>query len=778
MMNKVLRCAVLAVLLAAITTTVYAVSMQMDVSRELNKQDKKVELDQRVNQAIMLINNQEFYRALSVVRQMGVEFPDEAIVSVLEGLSYEGLQQPEKAVEAFEHAIARDPNESRAYARLGRIYYLMLEEPEKAKEYLYKAIELNATDMDSHRILTYIMLDEGDEDAAIEHIKKSIINTQNIDERVVVASYYLDRKEYDKCIDVCKDVLIDDSESKEARNVMAQAYLAQDENEKAIDVFKGTLEQFPQEYTVYIALAQTYARVGKEDEQVDILNKAKRIQPDNALSYFLLGEYYINKQNYDKALYELREAEQRDPNNPELKSRIAMVYQLLNEPEKSLEICEALRKSNGFVLQNEVMIAFNLRKLKKYDEAEKVFRNILDKDAKNAQVLINLADMYNEQGKLDEAKTYYEKIIPLKAGDIIEHDAYYKLANILRVQNEMVKAEILLKEGCERFPASPMMPLALANIQLSMKNFDEAKKLYEEGSEKHPDEPNYLYGLGVTYLFQKEYDKAAEYFEKVIDLVPTHLDSLSRLASIYIMQDKKDEAFDLLREKQAESPDNIDLMLMLAKFLSDDNKAEEAETFYKQAVKLAPKNPNVLFTVSAFYMAQGKNDQAIDYLQKVIDIDTTSPEPYFRLGLLYEQQGDTEKAMETYRKGLAVNDTHPFMLNNLAWLLASKKNEMDEAARLAGRANELMPSNGPIMDTLGWILYMQGTDTKKAFELVKESEERAPNVPSIQYHLGKMYFDQGKTEEAKKHLDKALEVAGEGPFSERQDVLDLLNKIK
>jgi tetratricopeptide (TPR) repeat protein len=761
-----------------LATTVFAVSMHMDVPRAMSEKSDQGQLDQRISQAIMLINQGDFYKVLSIAKQLGVEFPEYAVVAILEGLAYEGLGQADQAIEAFELAIKRDPTESRAYARLGRIYYLMLKDTEKAKKYLYKSIELNSTDMDSHKILTYIYLDENDEQAAIEHIKKSIINTQNIDERIVIASYYLDRKEYQRAIDKCEIVLSSNPNSKEARNVMAQAYLLSGKTEKAIEILEGTLNQFPKDYTLYIALSQAYNSVGKKDELAKILNKAKLIEPENALSFFILGEYYLESEQFDKALYEFREAEQRDKTNTEIKSRIAMTYQMLNEPEKCIQICEMIRKSNGFVVQNEIMIAFNLRKLKKFSEAERTLKNVIDRDPHNLQALINLADLYNEQGKLDSAKENYKEIVALRQGGVIEHDAYYKLAAVHRMKNELVEAEILLKEGYERFPDSPIIPLSLANIQLALKNFDEAKKIYENGAEKYPEEPNYIYGLGITMLYLKEYDSAAEQFQKVIDLRPGHIDSISRLASISILKGDKDKAFELLRAKRVQYPENIDFIILLANFLENDGQKQEAENLYIQAYDIAPQNANVLFTLSSFYMAQGNNDKAIEYLSKVIEIDTTSPEPYFRLGMMYEQNGDEGKAIEVYRKGVAVNDTHPFMLNNLAWLVASHEKNYEEAMSYAGKANELMPGNGPIMDTLGWIIYLKGSNFKQAFELVKEAGEKAPNVASIQYHIGRMYMDMNKPDEAKNYLEKALQLAGEDPFPERQDVLDLLDQIK
>jgi tetratricopeptide (TPR) repeat protein len=135
------------------------------------------------------------------------------------------------------------------------------------------------------------------------------------------------------------------------------------------------------------------------------------------------------------------------------------------------------------------------------------------------------------------------------------------------------------------------------------------------------------------------------------------------------------------------------------------------------------------------------------------------------LGTIYQQMGNINDAESHYRHALEIKDDFAPAANNLAWLLAEHRGNIDETLGLAQMANEKMP-NPSITDTLGWIYYRKGLYRSAIAEL-QESHERMPTNPVVLYHLGMAHLKNDQREDAKAALEMALEVDKEFPGHEK-----------
>ncbi|MFB0519890.1 MAG: tetratricopeptide repeat protein, partial [Desulfatiglandales bacterium] len=144
---------------------------------------------------------------------------------------------------------------------------------------------------------------------------------------------------------------------------------------------------------------------------------------------------------------------------------------------------------------------------------------------------------------------------------------------------------------------------------------------------------------------------------------------------------------------------------------------------------------------------------------------------YMSLGTIYQQMGNIKEAESYYRKALEIRKDFAPVANNLAWLLAERGGNIDEALGLVQMAKEKMPKDPSIMDTLGWIYYKKGLYRSAIVEL-QESHENMPTNPVVLYHLGMAYLKNNQKEEAKAALEKALEIDKEFPgYNEARQAL-------
>jgi tetratricopeptide (TPR) repeat protein len=123
-------------------------------------------------------------------------------------------------------------------------------------------------------------------------------------------------------------------------------------------------------------------------------------------------------------------------------------------------------------------------------------------------------------------------------------------------------------------------------------------------------------------------------------------------------------------------------------------------------------------------------------------------------GIMKTQRSNAEI---NYRKALELKEDFAPAANNLAWRLAERGGNIDEALGLAQIAKEQMPKNPSVMDTLGWIYYLKGSYLSAISEL-QDSLELIPDNPTINYHLGMAYYKNNQADAAREYLKKALEI--------------------
>jgi tetratricopeptide (TPR) repeat protein len=145
------------------------------------------------------------------------------------------------------------------------------------------------------------------------------------------------------------------------------------------------------------------------------------------------------------------------------------------------------------------------------------------------------------------------------------------------------------------------------------------------------------------------------------------------------------------------------------------------------------------------------------------------------LAVLYEQAGEYDKAIERYRAVLGLAPTNLLVLNNLAYALAVRKNQPQEALPLAEKAYSLAPKSADIADTLAWIVHLGGND-RRATGLLAEAMQIAPQNATIHLHAAVVHAALNENDAAQQELNKALQL--DPKLAVGDDVQKLRAKLK
>ena len=103
------------------------------------------------------------------------------------------------------------------------------------------------------------------------------------------------------------------------------------------------------------------------------------------------------------------------------------------------------------------------------------------------------------------------------------------------------------------------------------------------------------------------------------------------------------------------------------------------------------------------------------------------------LASIYEHDNEHDKADGVYRKLVQRDPNDALALNNLAYSLAVRHQNPQEALPMAERANLLLPRSALIYDTLGWINHLMG-DHAEAARLLVTAAQSLPGNAEVQLH--------------------------------------------
>ena len=142
-----------------------------------------------------------------------------------------------------------------------------------------------------------------------------------------------------------------------------------------------------------------------------------------------------------------------------------------------------------------------------------------------------------------------------------------------------------------------------------------------------------------------------------------------------------------------------------------------------------------------------------------------------KIGLLGEALGEDDAAEAAYRAFLAVQPDSYIALNQLAWFLAVRADDLSEAAELAQKALAFQPGNAAILDTLGWIALREG-DVDLALQRLNAAAIAADGgAPEIELNLVEALIAAGQVDRARATLAPIVERVKDTPLQPRADAL-------
>ncbi|WP_281638006.1 tetratricopeptide repeat protein [Flavobacterium marginilacus] len=183
--------------------------------------------------------------------------------------------------------------------------------------------------------------------------------------------------------------------------------------------------------------------------------------------------------------------------------------------------------------------------------------------------------------------------VPSKRGEI-----YKNVALIYVQQGKVDEAKKAVSDARKANPEDSSLLLTEANLYLETKDMDTYKKLISEAVERNPNDVDLIFNLGVISAQAKNSSEAEKFYNKVIELNPKYTNAYINMAAMKLEDEKN--IIDAMN-KLGTSADDTKKYNVLKKKREDLFKS--TIPYLQKAVELDPSNPDVSKTLLNVYSA-------------------------------------------------------------------------------------------------------------------------------------------------------------------------------
>jgi tetratricopeptide (TPR) repeat protein len=538
-------------------------------------------------------------------------------------------------------------------------------------------------------------------------------------------------------------------------------------------------------------LAEVRAKAQQLREAVDEARAVLKIDPDNVDAHRLLARIYVRtlgdqgagdsqKENLAKAIAEFQAILKLQPDDAYSSLWLARLYRFENQ----------------------------------HSDAEKVLRDLLQRDPGNGPALEQLSQLLIDEGRSQEAV----KILSDAAGT----------------------------------SSSPEVYDLLGDAYAQAKDYPKSEEAYRKAVEEDPDDPGHLHGLATALMEQNKYADALDQFKKLSEVEPGTSENYLRMAQLYRRLGKFDLAeSSLLRAKQL-SPGSLEVLYNEALLYEDQGRYEDAVKVLADAIAgvksqggqsssaagSPDNNPNALvilyeqlghayreeqnysLAIKTYqdmaqlgpeaqqrsqmllidtYRESRDLDRAIAETKKLLETSPNEPNLTVTLAMLYAEKSDSDTATKLLTGLLRGNDTDQEIYLNIAqaqergkkyaeaeqsaakaeqlsvdseskqsaWFLQGaiyeRQKKFDLAEQEFRKVLDVNPNSATTLNYYGYMLADRGVRLPEATQMIQKAVAQEPSNGAYLDSLGWAYYKQNKLTEAEETLRKAAERESHDP---------------
>ena len=449
------------------------------------------------------------------------------------------------------------------------------------------------------------------------------------------------------------------------------------------------------------------------------------------------ADHYYDAGQYDQAAIEYRNVLRNTPQNAAARARLGLIY----FDEGRLGEAYQLLNQVAQMAPNNLPVRLKLGVIDlgrgKYKEARDEAGFILDKDPRDAQALLLLAEASISTNDINATRLRLQKLS--SSGD------------------------------------TAPLEVALGSLSTRERDLKKAETCFQTAVRLDPKFADAYSALGNLYLLQKDVKQADQAFAKATELSPPRSGKALFYAQFKILTGDPDTGRKILQDLVKQAPDYLPGWIALAQLAGTAKDYSGGITLLGNVLSRDPRNADALLLKARLEMDQGNMPQAIMDLEGMASFYTKMPMVFFQLASAQAATNQVDKAIENLNQALKLDPDFDDATMLLARLQLYKGNN-DAAIVSAQQVLRRHPQFAPAHLLLASAYTFRGR-LDDAVQTYRMLENAFPTNSEVHLLLGNTLLKQAKNAEARAEYDQALKwTPGYLPALENVVTLDLLDK--
>ena len=371
------------------------------------------------------------------------------------------------------------------------------------------------------------------------------------------------------------------------------------------------------------------------------------------------------------------------------------------------------------------------------------------------EIRAQLARLYLIAGNTTAAR---EHAYTMLDGDSLNVTAGVLLAATATTPHEIDEAIRRLEAARSRFGQDPKPRLALASLYQRKSDPATAARLFKEALSADPRsaEAHALYAS--FYAAQGNASLATGERKTVLTEAPPGSQASVGVAASHVLYGQREEAKRALTIVAKEtSAAGTNARRLLAEMALADGDSTVAEAMFGPILQKDSTDAEALVQLGRARILEERLDDAGRILQRAITMQPKLAPTHYYFGVALAERGNVREAQAQFDTAIKLTGNYPEAVTRLASLNA----RADVARASIGDAERQVRLNPRSLESrrvLGEAL-IGSQRADEADEVFRDAAKRMPDRPEPHYWLGVSLFKQGKNEEAKTELGKALQMS-------------------
>jgi tetratricopeptide (TPR) repeat protein len=492
----------------------------------------------------------------------------------------------------------------------------------------------------------------------------------------------------------------------------------------------------------------------------------------------------------DAAMYELSNLKKLQNNQPEAQQLLERAVTLKPDNEWYwVSLATSYEKSNDILKLQHVFdellrinpdkpdyyfdkaSAFMLEQ--KYDEALAVYARLEQLTGLNDDLVASRQKIYLKQGKIDLAANELEQLLANNP----EQVRYYLLLGEIYNSNNLTDKALKVLQRAEKVkPDDGMIHLALAETYRTKKDLDASYKqlqlAFTSPALDIDQKVRIVLGYAPKFPDPDARASALELSRIVVNVHPNDAKAQALYGDMLAQNNKLKEAKAAYQKSVQLNPEIYIVHEQLVRLDLGDNALDEAIKDGENALSLFPNQAWMNYLVGVTYLQKKDAAKALSYLKNAVALELDdkdlSAQSYAALGDCYHELKDNTKSDAAYDKALVYNPDNVYTLNNYAYYLSIRGEQLEKAAQMSKHSIDTQPNTASFEDTYAWILFRQKkyADAKQWIEKALQ-HGKEPSATQTE-HYGDILFNLGNADAALQNWKKAKEYGAKSPLLDRK----------